>query len=611
MSLRPKQVYWFEAEVPRDQSVYALETLAGTGGVQLEDKGYRESPCVNADILRQNLAQLEKLIRRHAVDLPPVHDNPEKHLGRPEKIAEAILNSVRGWAHNLLETKQLIKQIEIKEGRLNLLGECLAAIGDDTQGLEHIGHSTKLLYKHIFACPHGQLRDVVLENGVFENVYRGESHDFWFVVGMSERQQVVDGAAALLQCTPVIIPEWLPNEPAEQWQVLEIRLQALREQKKKLDSRLESLRTDSEMSACVSTARLLRWYLSIAIDQTSDHQACHITGWTTATSPQALEKNLAAAGIAAKLIFAPPRVDLRPPVSLDSSPWSHHFGLFVKLLGTPGRYEIDPTPLVAVIVPLLFGFMFPDLGHGLILAAAGMLLSRRNKSAIILVPCGLTASVFGLLFGEVFGLHNLLPSPFGSPLDHPLQILTATVLLGAGLILLGLIFSGVEAWWRGEIGRWMLEEAPIVSLYISAVLTLILPGSWIVCVLSLVWYLIGIGMLCWRVGEKCFLRRIGRLLESSFQLFVATFSFLRVGAFALAHAGFSIVVLELVGQIDTPLLQGLTFVLGHIFIIVVEGAIVMIQTTRLVLFEFFMRFLCFEGRIFKPLEKPTADSCKR
>lgn len=608
MSLRPKRVHWFEAEVPREHSVYALETLAGTGSVQLEDKGYHELPCVDATALRRHISRLDKLIRRYAADLPPVDENPEKHLGRPEKIAETAVNRVRNWASKLLETKRLIRQIEIETDRLRLLFECLTAIGGDAQGLGAMGHSTDLLYKHIFACPHGQIKEAVFENGVFENVYHGNIHDFWFIVGLSDRQDVLNSAAVLVQCTPVIIPEWLPKKPAKQRQILERRLQDLKDQRTDLDVRLESLRTDTEVGSCLYTARLLRWYLNIAIDQTVDHQACHLTGWTTVASPEELEECLAAAGIRAELIFAPPRGDLKPPVSLDSGRWSHPFGLFVQLLGTPGRYEIDPTPLVAIIVPLLFGFMFPDLGHGLILAAAGVLLARYNKSAMILVPCGLVASVFGLLFGEAFGLHDLFPSPFGCPLDHPLQILIATVLLGVSLILLGLFFSGIEAWWRGEIVRWMLEEAPIITLYISAALTLVLPVSWVVSVLSLIWYLIGIGILCWREGGKCILKRVGHLLESSFQLVVATFSFLRVGAFALAHAGFSVVVLELIHQIDTPFLQALTFILGHIFIIVAEGVIVMIQTTRLVLFEFFMRFLRFEGRIYKPLEKPVAGT---
>ncbi len=45
-------------------------------------------------------------------------------------------------------------------------------------------------------------------------------------------------------------------------------------------------------------------------------------------------------------------------------------------------------------------------------------------------------------------------------------------------------------------------------------------------------------------------------------------------------------------------------VLGNVLILVVEGLVVSIQTTRLVLFEFFTRFFRAEGREFRPLAAP-------
>jgi V/A-type H+-transporting ATPase subunit I len=44
--------------------------------------------------------------------------------------------------------------------------------------------------------------------------------------------------------------------------------------------------------------------------------------------------------------------------------------------------------------------------------------------------------------------------------------------------------------------------------------------------------------------------------------------------------------------------------LGNLLVIALEGMIVSIQTTRLMLFEFFIRFLTAGGREFKPLPPP-------
>jgi V/A-type H+-transporting ATPase subunit I len=50
----------------------------------------------------------------------------------------------------------------------------------------------------------------------------------------------------------------------------------------------------------------------------------------------------------------------------------------------------------------------------------------------------------------------------------------------------------------------------------------------------------------------------------------------------------------------------LVLVVGNAIVIVLEGLVVSIQTTRLVLFEFFTRFLSAEGRVFRPLPAPPS-----
>jgi V/A-type H+/Na+-transporting ATPase subunit I len=99
---------------------------------------------------------------------------------------------------------------------------------------------------------------------------------------------------------------------------------------------------------------------------------------------------------------------------------------------------------------------------------------------------------------------------------------------------------------------------------------------------------------------------LGELLLSLFELIMNTLSFVRVGAFALAHAALSFAVMTLAEPIENPLGWLLIVVLGNLFVIVLEGLVVFVQTTRLVLFEFFIRFLRAEGRPFRPGIRPPA-----
>jgi V/A-type H+-transporting ATPase subunit I len=52
-------------------------------------------------------------------------------------------------------------------------------------------------------------------------------------------------------------------------------------------------------------------------------------------------------------------------------------------------------------------------------------------------------------------------------------------------------------------------------------------------------------------------------------------------------------------------------ILGNLFAIVLEGLVVFVQTTRLVLFEFFVHFLRAEGRLFRPMAGPVAPQGRR
>jgi V/A-type H+-transporting ATPase subunit I len=79
-----------------------------------------------------------------------------------------------------------------------------------------------------------------------------------------------------------------------------------------------------------------------------------------------------------------------------------------------------------------------------------------------------------------------------------------------------------------------------------------------------------------------------------------TLSFMRVAAFSLNHAALAIAVFTLANAMD---LFGhwTAVVLGNIFIMVLEGAIVGIQVLRLEYYEGFARFFSGDGRAFQPL----------
>ena len=97
---------------------------------------------------------------------------------------------------------------------------------------------------------------------------------------------------------------------------------------------------------------------------------------------------------------------------------------------------------------------------------------------------------------------------------------------------------------------------------------------------------------------------LGELAERTLQILVNTISFARVGAFALAHAGLGTAIVALAAPVHSRFTSLAIIVAGNAVVIVLEGMVVGIQTTRLILFEFFVRFFETEGREFRPLAPP-------
>ena len=259
--------------------------------------------------------------------------------------------------------------------------------------------------------------------------------------------------------------------------------------------------------------------------------------------------------------------------------------------------------LLAIAVPLMFGCMFGDIGQGLLIAAAGLALRKRFPLARLFVSGGLAAMLFGVLFGSVFSIHAM-PALWLAPLDYPLEILVVPLAGGAALLTVGLALNALEAWWRGELAAWITTDAGYVAAYLGILGGFVDPAGFAVA---------GAGALVFCVGRALHaghataaLTAMAELVERLLQILINTLSFARVGAFALAHAGLSSAIVALMDAGGNVLTKALVLVIGNAIVLVLETMVVSIQTTRLVLFEFFTRFLTAEGRIFRPLPAPPS-----
>lgn len=126
----------------------------------------------------------------------------------------------------------------------------------------------------------------------------------------------------------------------------------------------------------------------------------------------------------------PKREDVRVPSLLNNPRIIKPFESVVKMYGHPLYKDIDPTLITAIIFPVLFGLMFPDMGHGFLILLLGLALMFAFKGlgkelrgmGVIITLCGLCSVVGGALFGEFFGFSeyasHLVADSVGMDIPH-------------------------------------------------------------------------------------------------------------------------------------------------------------------------------------------------
>lgn len=66
--------------------------------------------------------------------------------------------------------------------------------------------------------------------------------------------------------------------------------------------------------------------------------------------------------------------DMKPPTALKNPRFAKPFELLTFTYTTPKYHEVDPTTLMAIVFPLMFGFMLGDIGYGVIILILGLWL---------------------------------------------------------------------------------------------------------------------------------------------------------------------------------------------------------------------------------------------
>lgn len=324
--------------------------------------------------------------------------------------------------------------------------------------------------------------------------------------------------------------------------------------------------------------------------------------------------------------------NIEPPTKLKNNFFTKPFRMITKMYGTPNYEEFDPTPLVALTYSLMFGAMFGDVGHGLLLMILGILgyIKKNLSGAKMFVPVGISSMIFGFLYGSIFGLEDVLPAiwlkpseamtsvPFFGTLN---SIFIVSVCFGMFLILLTMTMNVYMRLKEGEKLEAIFDRNGVMGLifYGLLVITLVLyMTGHAIPAFSLVLLVMLIALACIGFKEKI-IHLITKSKEKSsdgiviqlitvfFEAFETllsfisnTISFVRVGAFAISH-GVMMGIVLMFAHLEGGHPNWLVFILGNLFVTGFEGLVVFIQVLRLEFYELFSHFFKGDGIEFKSI----------
>ncbi len=346
-----------------------------------------------------------------------------------------------------------------------------------------------------------------------------------------------------------------------------------------------------------------------------------VCGWVPARAVAALEARLRAS------LALPFELESRDPQPAERAlvptvPTSNRllapFAMLVKQYGIPQYGEVDPTPLFAVTFLLMFGSMFGDIGQGAVIA--GVAWAFRDKLGRFYrfgIMAGLSSMLFGVLYGSIFGYEEILPALWKSPIHHPIMMLQ--IALGYGVLFIA-VACGLAIYNRFAVkdsaaaifGHHGLLNLVFYLALVWGAVDIATSSSFGTLPLALViGTLIALAGYAWShlkapIGEKILVVFI-ETLETVIGYISNTLSFLRVAAFSLNHAALSIAVLTLASMMGAAG-HVITVILGNLFVLVLEGAIVAIQVMRLQYYEGFSRYFSGDGHEFAPLRLRAAHA---
>ena len=345
-------------------------------------------------------------------------------------------------------------------------------------------------------------------------------------------------------------------------------------------------------------------------------------GWVPAENLPALEKVLGQYPAAWEANDPAPEEYPQVPIKLKNNKLTRPLNMVTNMYVLPAYDGVDPNPLMAPFFIFFFGLMMADMGYGILMVAAALVVIYKMKPkdgmadfAGLLLLCGISTFLMGALTGGFFGdfipqiakIINpastlALPALF-TPLNDTLAILIGSLVLGLIQIITGMIISVVRKVQTGDVADAIWSEVTWWIILGGAALAILGIGSVggypVVLIVGLVMLVIGSTRNAKGFGKLTAL--IGAVYNGATGFFSDILSYARLMALMLSGS--------VIAQVFNTLGSVTGNVVGFVIISFIGNMLnfalnllgCYVHDLRLQCLEFFGRFYKEGGKPFRPL----------
>ena len=346
-----------------------------------------------------------------------------------------------------------------------------------------------------------------------------------------------------------------------------------------------------------------------------------LEGWVPAERWPKLEQELERWPCAVQAEDPDPEEYPQVPVQLKNNWFTRPLNMVTEMYSLPAYGSLDPNPLMAPFFILFYGIMMADMGYGLLMMLASVIVLKKKRPSGtmghffgLLGLCGVSTFIMGALTGGFFGdfltqLFKLidpnstfeLPALF-TPLNDTMMILVGAMALGFVQIITGMAISFAKKLREGQVMDAVWEELTWWIVFLGLGLYLG-KGFWPVLAVGGVMVLVGAGWNAKGFGKVTAV--FGSLYNHITGYFGDILSYSRLMALMLA------------GSVIAQVFNTLGAIPGNIVIFIIISAAgnalnfalnllgCYVHDLRLQCLEYFNKFYQDGGKPFRPLDLST------